>query len=245
MKKCITGSLLAVFAVAVVSSGAFSATFDEFKSSVEKELIKPFARDVGGLLGGADFHSGRAMGCPGFDVGGMGIIQFKPEKDDEIIRDADVGTFGIPLVYAGAGLPHKINLIARGMSAAGATIIGGGLRYGIHKSGMLTKFIPDVSVGIFVDSLTHDYFKATHFSASASASLNLPVLKPFIGIGYDSTKVEVKEAVHVLSGTSATAKDIRYTGGAVFAPIPLFYLFGAYSVFHGCPGMQFGLGAGF
>lgn len=245
MKKCISGILLVVFTVAVVSSGALAKPFDEFKNRVQTEYIKPFARDVGGLLGGADFHSGRAMGCPGFDVGGIGVIQFKPEKDDKILKDANVSTFGIPLVQVGVGLPYKINLIARGMSAAGATIIGGGLRYGIHKSGMLTKFIPDVSVGIFVDSLAHDYFKATHFSASASASLNLPVLKPFIGIGYDNTKLEVKESVNVLSGVSATAKDIRYTGGVVFSPIPLFYLFGAYSIFHGSPGAQFGLGAGF
>lgn len=246
MKKCITNSLLVVFAVAVFSSGAFAKPFDEFKDRVQTEYIKPFARDLGGLLGGADFHSGRAMGSPGFNVGGVGVIQFKPEKDNKILTAAGVDTFGIPLIQVGVGLPYKINLVARGMSAAGVTTIGGGLRYGIYKSGMLTKFIPDISVGVFIDKLTHDYFKATHFSASISASLNLPVVKPFVGFGYDNTKLEVKDATNpLLRGMSATAKDIRYTAGVEFSPIPLFYIFGAYSVFHGSPGAQFGLGAGF
>lgn len=244
MKKFHAGVLAAV-AVVCVSSILRAAPFDEFKDRASSELLKPFARDLGGLLGGADFHSGRSVGFPGFDVGGVGVIQSKPGSDNKIFNDAGVKAFGLPLVQAAIGLPFNVDLAVRGVSAAGISIVGGGLRYGIYKSG-LAKFIPDVSVSAFMDKLDHDYFKATHYSMDVSASFDIPVIKPFVGIGFDNTKVEVKQAANpLLAGVSATSKDMRYTAGINFSPIPLIYVFGAYSIFHGVPGMQFGMGARF
>ncbi len=229
----------------VLQTGAWANPFGEFKSRVQTQLIKPFAKDIGGIIGGSDFNSGRVLGFPGFDAGLAGVVQFKPDSDNLIFTNAKVKEFGLPVVYASFGLPYSVDAVLRGMSASDITLIGGGLRYGVYKSG-LAKFVPDVTASVFFDKLAHDYFDVTHYSLDIHASMDIPVIKPFIGVGYDNTKVEIKASNNpLITGLSDTAKEMRYTLGAKFSPVPLIYVFGAYSIFHGSPGAQIGAGARF
>lgn len=240
-----------IFLALIVSAAFWPASasanpFDEFKSRVAADLLKPFALDVGGLLGSADFHSARTLSFPGFDVGLVGALQAKPEPDDRILTAAGIDSFGLPLLQVSAGLPVvPLNLSLRGLSVGGATFVGGGLKWGLYKSGLLIA-IPDVAVNLNYDTLSHDAFKLNHLSGGVQASFNIPVLKPFVGIGFDNTKIEVKDALTpALNGLSATAKGMRAQVGATMSPLPLLYIFGAYNILHGQNGFSLGMGARF
>src|SRR5262245_1611610 len=128
--------LLAVALIAPAASRA--GDYTDFQARVRTEYLKPFALDVGGLLGATSFHPGRSLGVPGFELGLVGAVQSRPDKDNRILRDAGVEGFGIPLVHAAVGLPFKVDLVAHGLSVEGLKVFGGGVRYGIIRASKLT-----------------------------------------------------------------------------------------------------------
>ena len=225
---------------------AQASPLSEFESRARNELIKPFALDLGGVLGASSFPPGRALGFPGFEVGVVGATQFRPDRDDLILRNAGVKAFGLPLIHAAVGLPFRIDLVAHGVSAQGASIFGGGVRCGLFKSGLLTKFLPSVGVSAFGDKVNHGAFNAVHYAFNASAVWNLPFVEPFFGAGLDTTKVTVgAAAVPGVAGLSATATGSRITAGADVKPFPMVRLRAAYMLLHGIPGALFHIGIKF
>lgn len=237
--------LLALALTACLPASAGAAAYGNFPGLVSAANLKPFALDLGGLLGSSGFHSGRVLGFPGFDVGAMGTIQFRPDKDNTILRNAGVKEIGLPMVQAAVGLPFKFDVIAQGGGGAGAKIYGGGLRWGLHKSAKVSP-LPDVSVSGFANRLEHDFFHATHYSINACASIGLPIFKPFVGVGWDHTTVRVNNAVAAaLIGQKAVARGERLTGGVDISPLPLLHFFGAYTLLHGTPGVNLGAGVRF
>ena len=252
MNKLLKITVFAALAAGILSGPAMADPFSGFKTQIQlqgRDLLKPFAEYFGGLIGGADFSTGRTLGFPGFDVGLAATIQSKPNPDNGLLKGAKVNAFGIPLVQASVGLPLiGTDLTLRGTSLSGLSIVGGGLRYPLFKSGTLTKFIPDLSVSAFYDVITYDYFKGTHMSVDAAASFDIPIIKPFIGVGLDRTTLEIKgmgAGFTSLNGVDATISKPRYTLGVKFSPLPLVYVYGAYNSLHGVDGYNFGLGARF
>jgi opacity protein-like surface antigen len=238
--------------VALVITCAFTTSvlkaniFDDFKNTLQEQYMKPFARDIGGLIGGADFHTGKTAGFPGFDIALYGNVQTEPEPDNEILKQADVDVFGAPMLVATVGLPYNFEVVARGAGYAGVTMIGGGLRWGIIQGKSL---LPDVKIGGFYDVLDHDVLKMQHLSASISASFDWPMITPYVGIGVDQTKLETKVAsvagVTVNPGAEVTVTEPRVTVGANLNILPLIYVFGGYSWMHGASAFQGGAGIKF
>lgn len=248
MKKITVMVSLLALTMFVFANSAKADSFEDFKAQIQelgKTYIKPFAEDFGGLIGGADFNSGRTVGFPGFDVGLVLVAQSKPNDDNRILKNAGVDAFGIPFLQGSIGLPLVgMDVAVRGIAYSGLTILGGGIRYSFHKSG-IAKFIPDVMVSGFYDVINYDYFKGSHYSLNASASFDIPVVKPFVGIGYDNTEIKIKDVSATLNGISDSTGKIRYTAGIKLIPFPFLYVFGAYSIFHGQSGYQLGAGAKF
>lgn len=225
---------------------AHADPFADFQSRVRNEYIKPFALDLGGVLGGASAHTGRALGMPGFWAGAVGAVQLRPDANDRVLRDAGVKAFGVPLIEVGVGLPFKIDVIVHGISAMGASIYGGGLRYGLYRTDLVDSFMPNLSVSAFGDKVNHKYFSASHGALNAAATWNLPIVKPFFVAGFDVTEVKVGAATTAgVAGTKATARGSRFSAGVDVHPLPLISLRGAYTLRHGIPGFDFGLGAQF
>lgn len=235
---------LAVIFHLCAAAPALATPFGDFHSKAHPGNLKPFALDLGGILGGTAFHSGRVLGVPGFDVGLAGTMQLRPDREDTILRDAGVQRFGIPMVQAEVGLPLKLDVIAHGMSGQGARVFGGGLRYGLHKSGLLSV-LPDLAVSCFADRVDHTYFNAFHGSVNAVASFHLPILHPYVGAGLDYTKLTVEAASDArVLGASATARGARLTAG-VDLQLFLFHAYAAYTLLHGLPGADLGIGLRF
>ncbi|MEA3307647.1 MAG: DUF6588 family protein [Elusimicrobiota bacterium] len=248
MKKSLKMMSIAVFSLIIFTNGAWADPFEDFKADLIARAgaqLKPFAKDLGGLIGGADFSSGRTLSFPGFEVGLNTVIQFKPDSDNLLLKDADVDAFGLPTVQVSAAIPTiGVDACVRGLSVSGLSIVGGGLKYGVYKSG-IAKFIPDVSVSAFYDTVKYDYFKGNHYSFDVAASFDIPVIKPYIGFGYDKTKLETKNIGSGLDGIEAKASGTRMSIGAKVTPFPFTYLYGAYSMLHGNTGAQMGLGIKF
>lgn len=229
----------------LLPASAVGSPWDEVRARGTAANLKPFALDLGGLLGGASFHSGRSLGFPGFDVALLGMTQFKPGKDNTILRGAGVDAFGLPMVQAAVGLPLKFDVIVQGVSGGGAKVYGGGLRWGVLRSGVLLR-IPDVTVSVLGNKVIHSHFSAEHLAVNASASWHLPIIHPYAGVGYDVTKVKLGASTTPgLAGSNATARGARLTGGVDLSPLPFFHLFAAYTLRHGESGADFGLGARF
>lgn len=245
MKKIVIALVLAAVSFTNI---AWAGPFEDFKAQIlagARGGMDAFAGDVGGLVGGTDFNSGRTAGFPGFDVGMAGMIQNKPGSGNIILKNADVNAFGIVLAQGSVGLPVVgADIALRGISYSGFSIVGFGARYPILKSGTVTKFIPDVSVSAFYDSISYDFFTGSHFSLDASASLDIPIIKPFVGVGYDKTSLEVT-GIPGFNSIEGKASKTRLTMGAKLIPFPFLYVYGAYTLLHGNTGINFGLGAKF
>lgn len=238
--------LLAALAVALFVSSAKADALDDFQARARANLIKPFALDLGGILGGASAHTGRSLGMPGFWAGAVGAVQMRPDKDNLILRDAGVKAFGLPMVEVGVGLPLNFDIIVHGIRAYDASIYGGGVRYGLFRTGTVTTFLPNVSISAFGDKVNHKHFSASHGAVNAVATWNLPIVKPFFLAGADVTKVTVGSAsTPGVSGLSETARGSRFSAGVDVHPFPFTSLRGAYTLRHGIPGFDFGIGAQF
>ena len=241
--------MLSLCLLPLLASGAKADPFEDFKAEIQQQgraLLKPFAMDLGGLVGANDFNSGRSLGFPGFEAGLAATAQAKPSPENRLLRDAGVDAFGVAMVHGGVALPViGADVMARATGYSGFSIIGGGLRKSVLKSGTLTKFIPDVSVSAWYDVINYDYFKGSHLSLDASASFDIPVIKPYVGVGIDRTTLEIKNVDATLNGVDATISKPRYTVGVRLSPLPLLYVYGAYNILHGQAGFSLGAGAKF
>lgn len=228
------------------ATAAHADPLSDFQTRIRTEYVKPLALDLGGILGSDSAHTGRAIGFPGFWAGVVGATQFHPDKSDRVMRDTGVKAFGLPLLEVGVGLPFKVDVIVHGISSYGWTVYGGGVRYGLYRTGLVDTFLPNISVAAFGDRINQQYFNVTHGGFDATATWNLPLVQPFILAGADVTTLKVVSATYAgVSGVSATANGSRFSLGADITPFPFLSLRGAYTLRHGMPGVDFALGAHF
>ena len=226
-------------------AGAVVAEFGGFAQYSNSASLKPFTRDLGGLLGSATFSSGRSLGFSGFDVGPSVAAQFYPSKGDTILLNNGVKGFGLPWVHADIGLPFKIDGFIHGISYDGLTVAGGGLRYGLYAPSD-KPWTPQVLASLSGDSVVHQDFSASHFSGDLVASMGNARVTPYIGAGFDRTRLEAHVSNDVaLEGTSATTWESRFTAGVRVKPFQFTYIDAAFNYLHGQAAAEAGLGVRF
>lgn len=236
--------LLALLAFAAAPAGA--AQYGGFSRYADEASLKPFTRDLGGVLGSATFHSGRSLGLSGWDVGLRGGAQAYPSKGNNILRNHGVRTFGIPWVQAEVGMPFKLDGFIRGISWEGITVAGGGLRYGLLKVSD-KPWSPQLLACVAAHAVVHQDFSAHHLGGNLVASMGIPVFTPYIGAGIDRTRLTVRNSLldPALNGRAVTTAESRFTAGAKFRPWTFFYIHAAYVMAHGQSGGEAGLGLRF
>ena len=209
-------------------SAAFAAAYDGF-NSVTAAALKPFARDLGGLLGSGSNQTARPLGFSGFDLGVRGMAQFNPSHGDTVLKKNHI--FGLGLVQAEIGMPYRVDGFVRGGSYEGLAVAGGGLRYGLWNVSDEKYKINAMLVGM-ADMAVHRYFYAVHFNTSVMFSINLPVVSPYLGAGYDFTRLQAQVVSDVdLSGDRVNVAEPRYMAG-LRARFDLGYLAGGFTYTH-------------
>lgn len=209
---------------------ASASMSSDFKDHFHGKGLSAYNRDIATLLGQADFHTGKAATFPGFDVGAT-MTAVKTSGSNFSKKDY----FYAPFIMAETELPFLgLGVAARGTSYDGFESIGGGLKW--HQ----TVAVVNLSAAAFYDHYKTDYYDGNHYSASASASVNVLFATPYVGIGYDYSSLKVKD-IHKKSDDDV----IRYTAGVNLHPLPLFYVYGAYTYTKYNHGFQGGVGINF
>lgn len=241
--------ILAVTAAVLAAAGpAFADEWGGFAANADSGSLKPFARDLGGVLGSATFHTGRSLGISGWDLGVQGGAQLQPDKNDRILRDHGVSTFGFPWAQASVGLPFNIDAFVRGISFQGLTVAGGGLRWNPSLFKATDKpWTPQVMLVGSAHSAVAQDFHATHFGGNIVVSIGSQVWTPYFGGGVDSTALFVHNSRRdpTQNGRKVTATDSRFTAGLQLKPWQFVYIHGAFVVVHGKSGVEGGLGLRF
>lgn len=196
----------ATFVLAFGPSRAFAADFDGFRNAVPSDL-KPFARDLGGLLGSGLNQTARPLGFSGFDFGVRAVAQFNPSRGDNVLKKDNA--FGYGVVQAEIGMPYRIDGFVRGGAFEGMTVAGGGLRYGLWNVSDEKYKINAMLIGM-ANMATNQYFYAVHFNTTLLASLNVPVVSPFLGAGFDFTRLTAQSST---LSDKVSVSEPRYTAG--------------------------------
>jgi len=239
---------LAVAVLLAASSSAFAVgdQFGGFSRYADAGSLKPFARDLGGILGSATFQSGRSLGLTGFDIGVRFGGQAYPSKGNNILRNNGVHEFGLPWVQAEVGMPFKISGFIRGISYQGLTIAGGGLRYGLYATSD-KPWAPQVLVSAVAHSVVHTDFTASHAGASLVCSAGTPFFAPYAGVGFDRVRLVVRQSNldPTLNGRVVNTLESRFTLGMRLTPYQFTYINLAATMAHGQGGAEAGLGVRF
>ncbi len=230
MKKLILAALLSLS----FSAPACASMSSDFRDHFDLSALADYNRDLSSMIGLADFHTGRGVTFPGFDVGAS-VSAVKTSSSNFSTEDY----LYAPFITAETQLPVLgIGVAARGTSYDGFQSLGGGLKW--HGSVALIN----LAAGVFYDRYKTDYYDGDHYSASASASVNVLFLTPYVGIGYDYSELTVKD-MGINSGEKTDDGVVRYTAGVNFHPLPLFYVYGAYTYTKYNHGFQGGVGLNF
>ena len=242
MKK----SIWLLLAVCLQATAAYADQWGGFAANADSGSLKPFARDLGGLLGSAAFHSGRSLGLAGWDIGVQGGVGLQPDKNDRIMRNNGVSSFGTPWVQAEIGLPFSIDGFIRGISFQGLTVAGGGIRWSVLKTPD-KEWTPQLLVVGSAHSAVAQDFQATHYGGNLVLSAGTQTITPYIGGGVDSTSLlaRVSRLDPTQNGRKVTVLESRFTAGLQYKPWQFFYIHGAYTHLHGRPGCEGGLGLRF
>ncbi|MCR4821174.1 MAG: hypothetical protein K5838_08650 [Elusimicrobiales bacterium] len=222
----------------LIAAPAKAGYYDNFKFAA-KENIKPFARDLGSLLGTGTANTARSLGFSGFDLGLHAGAMLKPSKENAVL-DKDKA-IGLGLVQLEIGMPYRIDGFIRGNEYEGIAAVGGGLRYGLWNVSDENYKVNAAIVGM-CNMVSAKSFYAVHWNATLVLSMNLPVLSPYISGGVDSTYL-VAQAMEdaSLSDSSVRTAMPRYAAG-LRAKFGLLYLSGEAAYTHG--EMVLGAGAG-
>lgn len=254
--------LKAFFSILLTAALAAPAAADQyggFQQFSDKGSLKPFARDLGGILGSSSFHSGRPLGFSGFDVGLRGGLQFSPDKRDKVLRDKGVKAFGLPWVQAEVGLPMRFDVFICGASFEGLTVSGGGLRWGVFKGGDKPWAFQLLVAGLG-HAFVHQHFSGVHAGANIVGSMGNQYIVFYTGPGFDWTRLVARSATPTgtadafPAGETVRAFEYRCTAGIKLKPfaavtsnkiLPYLYLGAGYVLVHGESGIESSLGIRF
>lgn len=212
---------------ATVSAVRADDLSNNFSANINQTSLDALAQDLGALAGGGSFHSGKSLGFPiGFDVGVH--VPIVGVSDDNAILKDDGSTANGGWVNAEVGLPANFDIIGRVGKIMDADGFGAGLRYGILDPSV--PGLPSISISALYNDFSHDYFDMTTLSANLVVSFDVPLIHPYVGAGYDSTKLEPTSMAFAgaTPGTDTSlegeASGYRVEAGVNLSIIPFTYI---------------------
>lgn len=174
-----------------ISLYSFCGDFSYFPS-VNSKSAKSFAGDLGAVMGGGVSYTSRSLGFSGFDLGYRTSYQLKPSKDSSFMPKERA--FGINFLQAEIGMPYRIDAFIRASFGDKLTVVGGGIKYGLWK---IKDGLYQMNGMLIINShmANNLNFYAIQNGINAIFSMNCGVIRPFILLGYDSTRLTVQNAL--------------------------------------------------
>ena len=196
--------------------------------------LKAYNRDLNGLVGTMDFHTGRPKAFPGVNLGAS-VSVFKPSSANNISSDSYTV---LPFLVAETKIPYLgVGVVARGTAVNGYRSVGGGLTYQMTALEFL-----NLSFGAFYDNGRTNWYTNDHYSASAIASTTVLFLTPYVGVGYDYGKIKTRGYTQNESASNGTPRGMV---GLNINPFPFVTGFVAYTVTKDSHGFSGGVGLSF
>ena len=257
MKKSLIYAVLFSMCLAPVVASAASFNFNDQLTNPSVALVQDrldnFADDLGAVMVAGSYHSGKTLGFPGLDVG-IHLPLLNVSDKDSIVKASGLSYFGFPVLQLEIGLPANLDLLVRYASVSGyasisdASLTGYGLRYGIIRNSM--PFLPNLSVQGISNTVSitagESKIAATSMDVSALASFNIPIVDPYVGLGYYSSTVTPDAAIATPQpGMKGTGTGMRIEAGLNMGLIPLTYLQLGMVYVNGGVGGVLGIGARF
>ena len=220
----------------------FSTGFSDFSSKITESSLKAFTKDIGGILGGGANNTARSLGFSGFDVGYKQFVQLKPSINNTVFNSKEAVSLG--WIQAEIGMPYRVDGFIRGANYDGFAVTGGGLRYGLRKISDKPGYTQMMFIAMG-NVVAHRDFYITHFASHIYVSRNGKFAIPYMGIGFDNTKLFVNRANDAaLIGKKVCAFESRFAAGMKFK-LRFFYIVLGGIVTHGSTVLEGNFGARF
>ncbi|HBE89209.1 MAG TPA: hypothetical protein DDW67_08745 [Elusimicrobia bacterium] len=204
-----TRALAALIALLALAVPARAEGYDDFINVAEAGL-KPFARDIGGLLGAASNHTARSLGFSGFDMGFRSAIQLKPSSGNSVLPAKKA--FGFNYFQAEIGMPYRVDGFVRAGGDDGLVVTSAGLRYGLRAISDQPYYV-HAMLEAFGSLAAHKHFYAKHFGTNLRLSMNMGFAALYAGAGMDNTALTVQNSNNGLADRRVTAAEPRFFAG--------------------------------
>jgi len=224
-----------------IAQFSFAGDFTDFRS-IDRASLKPFAADIGGVMGGGMNYTARSLGFSGFDISFRNVYQFKPSHANKPMHSDRA--FGFNFVQAEIGMPYRIDGFIRAGGGAGVGVIGGGIKYGLWK---VLDELHRIHGVLVLNSNMANYkdFYAVQFGVQAVFSMNCGNFRPFASLGLDDTRLTVKNANDSsLVDKTVTTLEERYSAGFRWR-VKWVNISAAYNLLHDQSGVEGALGIRF
>ncbi len=241
--------VLILFTVLLFSSvNAFAGPFGKFNEvldSVSEEQAQKYlnnlSSDLGNIMTGGSFSAAAAFGVSGIDV----HLKINYNKiSNEIMEAEGINELYVPMLTGGIRLSDQLDILAKYAYLQDANIYGGGLRLLVFEGRDFV--IPSISVhGMYTLIKADDgenKLEGNNLGLGAVATFNLPIVTPYVGVGWDKTKANPKssnkqnlegsyEGFGYYAGVSVSAIIINGTVGISVYDGYVSYTFGLSSAF--------------
>ncbi len=244
MKKILSVCAVLCFASTIVLAGPFSK-FNEVLDGVSDEQAQKYlnnlSSDLGNIMTGGSFSASAAFGVSGIDV----HLKINYNKiSNEIMEAEGINELYVPMLTGGIKLSDQLDVLAKYGYLQDANIYGGGLRLLLFEGRDFV--IPSISVhGMYTLIKADDgenKLDGNNLGLGAVATFNLPIVTPYVGIGWDKTKISPKssnkqnlegsyEGFGYYAGVSVSAIIINGTVGISVYDGYVSYTFGLSSAF--------------
>lgn len=244
MKKILMLVSVLCFASTIVLAGPFGKMNEVLDNATDEQAqnyLDNLASDLGNIMTGGSFSASAALGVSGIDV----HLKINYNKITNEIMEAEmINELYVPMLTGGIRLSEQLDILAKYGYVEDANIYGGGLRCLVFEGRDLV--IPSISIhGMYTIMKVDDgnnKLDGNNLGLGAVATFNLPVVTPYVGLGWDKTIAKPKSSNK--EGLEGSYEGFGYYAGVSVSAIVINGTVGI-SVYDGYVSYTFGLSSAF
>ncbi len=244
MKKIFLTFAFMCFTFGAVYAGPFDKFNDVLNSASSRDAqryLDNLATDLGSVMTGGSFGVSGSLGLARLK---LNVKLTNTNVSNEIMDAEGTSVLYMPVFQAEFGLPYDIDIIGRYAYFYDSNLYGLGARYTVYDSSVLV--IPSVSVqgiySILKTSAGENKLDTDNIALGAVATFNVPIVTPYVGIGWDTTNLKPKSSDK--QDLTGSASAMGYSAGVAVSFAMINGNVGI-TVYDGQPNYSFGLSAGF